>query len=122
MLPMHKPKQPEKPVSYRCCYHSEPPLPTEEAAKSIFAVQFKDKFPGKRLNSKFAKEKYELCKEKAMEFAMQDYAREKAEYDAKVEKTESRWKAEDDAHAKSVEQWNAAVSLIEKLSNGGPRE
>ncbi len=115
-MPMVEPKSPEKDRRYHSMFYaSEPALPTEKDARAVFESSYRAQFPGKRINSKDAKEKWEKCKGKALGFATENYNDLKVAYDKKVAdheareaKEEAEWQGKLAAHAETV-------ALIEKL-------
>lgn len=89
-------------------WDSEPNPPTENDARGIFNASFKKAFPGKRLNSKFAREKWEEKRELAMNLAQEEYEGKKAAYDAKQAKIDQR-------NADATAIWEEQVRKIEEF-------
>lgn len=121
VLPQHTPKAPGDPNAFyyqRCFYRSEPSLPTEKEAKLIFEVQYKNAFPGKRLGTKHAKEKWEATKVKAMEFAMADYTVAKAAYDSAQLAFEASEAYAENEYRDKIAGVLQQIELIEKLKGG----
>ncbi len=118
VLPMHTPKPLVREKSYSCFHQYEPKEPTEKEAYAIFSDQFRSAFPGKRINSKDGKAKWEKLKDKAMDLARQEYASMKARYDAEKKKYEDRLQKDDDEWAEKVRQREQQLELIRKLTEG----
>jgi len=76
------------------CYDAKPCQDVELIARSIFEQQFRDAFPRKRLNSKFAKEQWVKVQDKAREFAREDIARAMKPYNDKLARLEREYKAD----------------------------
>lgn len=116
VLPMHEPKSPEKERRYHSMFYaSEPALPTEEAARLIFESQYRSNFPGKRVNSKHAKEKWEKVKDQAFKFATEEYNANKADYDKATAAHKAREAAEEVKWQAKLKTYNDAVALVQKL-------
>ena len=94
-------------VTQRYCSDYEPVL-KDGAAFEIFTVQFKRKWPRKRLNSKFANEKWMEVQEKAMEIAQ-------AELDAEHKEWEEREEKRNAEYSRKVAEWQAKVDEIVAL-------
>jgi hypothetical protein len=74
-----QPKRPEKPYTW----DNEPTKDLPGRARRIFETQFRGRFKGKRLNSKFANEKWEEVREAALELGRQEFEREHCAYRAR---------------------------------------
>lgn len=116
ILPMHTPKEPVKVERMRCRYYSEPNKPTEKDAYEIFSRNYKLVFPGKRLNSKHAKEKWIEKRDMAFTLANEDYAVLKRDYEAKVKHQQDKDDKEAAEFQAKVAEYQEAIELIEKLS------
>lgn len=100
-------KEPSKPYEHTSCDY-EPSPANENDAYEIFKAQFKAKWPTKRINSKFAQEKWESVKTQAQEIANEQF---KARHDAWAER-EARRNAE---HGRKVAEWQVKVDEIADL-------
>jgi len=79
----------------------------KERAYEIFKGQFKTTFPGKRLGTKFAKEKWEEVEDKAKELAT---AALQAAYDSWKEREDGR----QEKYIRCLVQWQESCSIINK--------
>lgn len=105
------PSEPRYSYSSRC----EPSEPTEQDARNIFNAQFKRAFPGQRLNSKAAKEKWAQVRDKAFSLARADYETALAAYrahEASIDKQNAARKAEYQGQLDAIQQFRAAVAAI----------
>lgn len=66
------PSMPEKPNRYYSSGDHEP-IYDENRPRDMFTEQFRVKYPGKRINSKFANERWEAVKAKAEQYARDEY-------------------------------------------------
>jgi len=83
------PKRPERGYVYDC----EPIERVEEDAYELFRSQFKARWSGKRINSKFAKEKWEQVKDKAIEIARQEHVEKQEQWKERERTRDDEWNA-----------------------------
>ncbi len=95
-------KLPERPKPVHQ-YHLRPTMDLERRARQIFVDEFQRTYPGKRINSKLANEKWKKCGVKAGEIAQKELDASVAEWDKKEERIKkenaakiSAWKADCD--------------------------
>jgi ribosomal protein L14E/L6E/L27E len=86
-----KAEAPQEPAS-RIFWMYRPQEPAE--ARALFAGQFRQAFPGQRINSKLAKEKWEEVKGKAFEVVAEQYQAALAHYEAEKAKVDGQNAAE----------------------------
>ena len=107
-----------KPIKHYGWWCVKPNDNIEERAKEMFNRQFKEKFVGKRLNSKFAKEKWDEVKDKAIEFAKQNYETELAKYEKQVAEVDAEYQ-------KKLDEWNDKClnkqTILDKIKELGIR-
>lgn len=96
------PKRPTRPWSS----DSLPPY-REERAYQIFTTQFKQQYPGKRLNSRFAREKWGAVKDQADALA-------RAEYQQTVDAYLQREQKREKAYQKQIDEWQNRCDTITK--------
>lgn len=100
------PETPKKPEQrYSSDYE---PTYDENRPREMFAQQFKAKFPGKRINSRFASEKWEEVKAKAEEYAQ-------TEYKARFADWQGRELRRAEEHAIRVRIWEANCKRVEEI-------
>lgn len=100
--------------------HSLPPQePTEGDARAEFVRQFKEKFPGKRSNSKFANEYWAKLKDKAMEIVREKYVLYKAKYDKKSDAVEKRNQIRRDEWQEKADKISAFKSAVNAIVQAG---
>ena len=115
VLDMCAPKEPAPLKHVRCFYRSEPTPPTEADARKVFEESYRAKWPGKRINTKHAKEKWEQVKALAAVVAQQRYEEEKRKYDLALGQHNAAEKAEEDQHAAKMAAYRKSLELIAKL-------
>jgi len=98
------PERPKRPLS-----HDQAPVRTPERAREIFERQFRNAFPGKRLNSTFAKQKWEEVKAKAEKLADDEFLAALAAWTA-------REQARDKIYQEALSAWYAARDRITQLT------
>lgn len=99
-------KEPEAPIQRYCSDYE--PSPREGEAFEIFTRQFKAKWPSKRINSKFATEKWNTVREQAEEIAQ-------AEFKIRHDAWQTRENERNRIHAKKVEEYQAKVNDLAEL-------
>lgn len=100
-------KLPEEP-SYSYSWKSEPRKPTEADAKEEFKWRFKAAFPGQRLNSREARQKWLEKRRQALKYVGKRYHKALLEYRQDVERC-----AEENAKRKA--EWQGECSRLEAL-------
>ncbi len=103
-------KLPEQPRP-RYSYSSEPNKPGEKEAKEYFDREYKRVYPGKRLNSKDAHEKWAANKDKALLIVTQAYTKALDAYQAK----EKALDAENDARQREWENKIQETAIFENF-------
>lgn len=101
---------PEKPTTH-ICWAVEPNQDVEGRAYEMFKVQFKQEFPQKRINSKFAKEKWQEKKTLAMKYAQENVDCEMDRYREEVNCVEAK-------NQRVLEEWQNKIhsmALLEKF-------
>jgi hypothetical protein len=99
---MALPKKPE----YVFYYGSMPSWNIEDRARDIFKSQFREAFPGKKLNSKFAHDKWAEVKDRAIEMS-------KVEFDAEVA---AHNKQESDADKTNESNYNSWIEKVHDIA------
>lgn len=114
VLDMHAPKYPDKPRG-GFFWKSEPSKPGEKEARAIFDGQYREKFKGKRVNSKHAKELWERVKVSAFAMAESDYQAEYGVYKRALDAFNASEKKEDEEYQEKCRKVDEALVLIAKL-------
>ena len=98
------PPEPQRRIPWHLSEPDAAKIPAR--AREIFEDQFRAKYPGKRINSKLAREKWAEVEGKALEFATQEYdgeikryETELARHNAGYEQEMARWQEQADAIA-----------------------
>ena len=97
-----RPDDPYRELSYHCPPHE----PTEDDVIHFFRMEYRRAYPGKRVNSKHAKEQWAKVKDRAAQLVREQYEKDLEEYRAK----EAAIKARNDAQQA---EWQAQVDAIE---------
>lgn len=105
------PVVPEEPISTSYRWDSEPMWDIDERARKIFKSQFRSTWPDKRINSRFAKEKWEKVKRKVVGIARSEFQNV---HDAWKEREEVRNKQ----MAKEHKEWEKKRDVIVRISEG----
>lgn len=106
------PEAPARKISYR----SEPVKNIEKRSKALFDIHFKQKWPDKRLGSKFAKEKWEQVKAQAEKMAEAEYANEYKEYSDHIGKLESEYGSKYKAYKQELDAHEKSLSDLKRLA------
>lgn len=114
-LSMHTPEPPVKVERVQCRYYSEPRKPAEKDAYEIFSRNYKQVFPGKRLNSNHAKDRWIAKRDIALQMAEEDYLITKQDYDAKLKKHTDEIALEELVHQVDMVKYFQAIELIARL-------
>jgi hypothetical protein len=99
------PPKPQRRISYS----SEPDLFTDKDVEEIFVVHFKARWPEKRINSKFAKEKRKGAWETCQKLALERYERDKAGFVAQENQRERDYQNQ-------LISWQERVDSINKFA------
>lgn len=90
-------------------YHSEPDPPTEQDVVDLFNEQFRGAYPGKRINSKFAKEKWSQYSHMAKKAVQERYERAKAAYQGRLDQEERDYQNQ-------LKPWQERMDSIKKFA------
>jgi hypothetical protein len=108
---MVNPPRPNPQYSYRAA----PGEPTEADAYNLFKEEFKRAFPDKRVNSRFAKEKWNQKREKALEIVRERWSLARGRFDAeerKIQDVNDKQRQEWEARCASIAEFKAAVGSL----------
>ena len=101
------PSEPEKP-NWSCRYDPRPQPHIETRAKELFRKSFKEKWPDKRINCKFAKDKWAEVMEKCTTMAENEF---RAKYDKWVE----RERAHNEKQEKMTAEYDKALDEYQHI-------
>jgi len=109
-LQHHTPDLPDKPIP-RPSYECEPSTTAERIetrAREIFKREFKSKWPDKRINSKFAKGKWEEVKKQAIKYAQDEFDDSMVAYNIRQDERQK-------IHDKNMEDWQIKYDRIDHI-------
>jgi len=93
----------------------KPELREEERARKIFESHFRVSFKGKRINSNFAKTKWESVKEQAYKFARENFEAEMKIWEKKQEFLDKKYYEEDKRDEEYRKKRNVFLSTMKKF-------